>query len=199
MAKRPRPELFEDTEHVDRPTNDRPTRLLLALDDSGNIAWDRMQDKTRAAARRAIQNDPTLQVSAGSSAPPVTDMLPPAAMGALVDAWAQITILVAMRWADCSRRDAALMMTYSASEKAQVADPLARVVNKYAPAVLSKYADEITLALILTTITQNKLLALRDLLDHRATGGPVRMDRPIHGAGIAHEPVSSEQRGENDK
>lgn len=156
-----------------RPREERGgSRLSLQLDDAGRIAWDRMRDSNKAEVEKAIKgwlNDPALAARLGLEKP-IIEIFPAAWCTSIYDAAAQIEIALAPKMLGVSHAVAVAAFSFSPEEKSMLAKPTADVVNKWAPLWLSKFKEEIGLAMILIPLTAAKFQLAKLLSEQERAG-----------------------------
>jgi len=127
----------------------------------GMIDVSRLRERTKDALRKALL-DPKLAESLGVASPASAadaQVMAQIANG-LYDGLSALSIALARR-AGYSIQHASVLL-FTADEKAMLAEPTARVVNKYFPDFGGKYRDEILLSFALVNIIGAKILLLRE-------------------------------------
>lgn len=137
----------------DTTTSPASPRLSVQLTADGKgIAWDRMRPQTQEQLRALLGTAP-----GATSVAPVGDTFDPALCAVAYDALS--TLMVGLARRSGYTEDAAGVLRFTAEEKGVLAEPTAKVLNKYVPA--GKYQDELMLGVLLTTIIAGKLTMLR--------------------------------------
>lgn len=151
-------------------------RLTVQLTADGkSIDWNKVRESRRTELR-AILSASGVAPASGSAAR--TEPLLNAAMcSTLYDLLAQLESLAAARVFGCSTSDAFEALRFSDVEKSALADPTARVLEKYLPAsLLDKYADELMLLMLLGTTTRTKIAKLQDSLGRHTAISEVKTE-----------------------
>lgn len=133
---------------------EKVNRLSFPLDADGKPDWDKMHAKTREKVK-SLFGDSTVSKTSGVPQPTV-EVFDPAWTGTLFDTIGKIEAFAATKLYKFPPEVADKAFTYSEIEKAKLAGPTARVINKYAPLWLEQYKDEIALAGLFVTITAVK-------------------------------------------
>jgi hypothetical protein len=135
-------------------TSPASPRLSVQLTADGKgIAWDRMRPQTQEQLRALLGTAP----GAAAATTAAADAFDPALCAVAYDALS--TLMVGLARRSGYTEDAAGVLRFTADEKAVLAEPTAKVLNKYVPA--GKYQDELMLGVLLTTIIAGKLTMLR--------------------------------------
>jgi len=136
-------------------------RVTLPLTSSGRLDLDRVRASTREKLTRML-DDPDLSAKLGiapqreASAPAVFDA---SICGVLYDAIGRVLALVVIR--SGFPPDQAGAMLFTADEKAALAGPTGKVLDKYLGSSTLKYQDEIALCLALGSVLTGKLGQLK--------------------------------------
>jgi hypothetical protein len=140
-------------------------RMSLTLNPDNTIAWDRLRESNRKEVERIItgwMHDPKM-LSAMGIEKPIVEVFPADWCVRIYDAAAQIEIALAPKMLGVSHEVAVAAFSFSAEEKAMLAKPTADVVNKYAPAFLARFKEEIGLVMILIPLTAAKFQLAKQL------------------------------------
>jgi len=116
--------------------------------------------KLRASTRenlKAIMQDKALADALGIGAERKADLISPEVIGQLYDGLGMIEAVAASKALSIPPEKSQAIFTYSAVEKALLVPPTAAILAKYAPGILEKYGDEITLAVLLCSISYAKV------------------------------------------
>lgn len=128
------------------------------VDDKGAIQWDRMRPKMKDAIRDFVTNaEVQRQFGASGEAPASVEMFDPKWTGTLYDVIGKVESFFAAKMYKISPEICEQAFTYTPAEKDKLAEPTAKVINKYAPIWLVQFKDEIALAFLFVTITAVKL------------------------------------------
>lgn len=151
-------------------------RLTVQLTKDGRaIDWERLRDSRRDDLRAILANSgikPAATAAARSE-----PLLNAAVCSTLFDLLAQVESIVAARAFGCTMAQAFEVLQFSDPEKAMLADPTARVLEKYLPAsMLDKYADEILLCMLLGTTTRTKVAKLQESLTRHTSRPEVKTE-----------------------
>jgi hypothetical protein len=163
------------------PESDALARLSVPLSPDGTVDASRLRERTKDALRKALL-DPKLAESlgvTGAASSQDAKVMAQIANG-LYDGVSALAIAMARR-AGYSIQQASVLL-FTADEKAMLAEPTVRVVNKHFPDFGGKYRDEIVLAFALTNIIAAKVMLLR------AAGNTVTPAAPT--VPLAQEPSS---------
>lgn len=153
-AVTPRPAVAPET-----VADDTVKRLSFPLRADGTIDAESLRTSTKQSLRTALL-DPNLSAALGVSsvAPQDTKMLAQLT-GGLFDGLSLIAVALAQRVGyDASQ---AAIVALTPDDKDVLAEPTAKVIDKYFPDLGGKYRDEIMLCLALTNVVAAKVLLLR--------------------------------------
>lgn len=138
---------------------DAPKRLSLPIGPDGKIQWESMRSDTQEKLRTALSGSPIASQPTDGKGVTAAETIDPALIGVLYRAIGSLAVTLT-RSAGYSVEDAELARATDDELKELI--PLTKkVLDKYASA-LSKYDDEIALALVLGLTVQTKVTALRD-------------------------------------
>lgn len=152
-------------------------RLTVPIKD-GKIDWEKVRGSRREELRAMLTRS-GIEAAPGAAREAAPPVLNAAIVGSLYDVLAQLESLVAVRMFGCTMDQAITAFTFSDAEKTALADPTARVLNKYLPAsLLDKYADECMLLLLLGTMTRAKVSTLREVQASTLKPAPVSTENP---------------------
>ena len=175
-----------------------PARILIPLTMDGSVDWNRIRTPNRQAKVRRILKElktklPPPPGAAADGAPASASAAPLDLFNAqwtdlAIDSVGRLEFAAAVR-AGCTRDEARLFL-YSPDEKKLLADPLARVLNKYGNQWLARYQDECALAALLISIHATKVTAVQAMRQARAKGA-APADRVVHLADRQAPPASS--------
>ncbi len=129
---------------------EKTNRISIPLTKDGQIEWDSMREKTREKVKQLIGAP-----SGAPSAAPV-EVFDPAWTGAMYDTIGKIESFAAVKLYKFTPEIADLAFAYTPAEKEKLAGPTAKVINKYAPAWLEQFKEEIALAMLFVTFTAVK-------------------------------------------
>lgn len=147
----------ENASETDAAAEPANPRVSVQLDGDGGIAWERMRPDTVAKLRNAMfKSMPAQSTSAPSM--PVVESIPPELCEVMYDSLSMLLIGLARRGGHTQEQ--AQVLTFSDHEKKALVPATVKVLDKY-NASLGKYAEEITLGVLLVTITSGKLAALK--------------------------------------
>jgi len=178
-------------------------RVSFAMKADGTFDVESMRSSNKDALRAAL-SDPSLAASLGiTSTQDANDArLLTTITGGLFDGLSFINIALAKR-AGYSDAQAAIA-AFTSDEKEMLAEPTAKVINKWFPDIGGKYRDEIMLCLALTNVIAAKVLLLRsgaELVQHAdgstsiAMRSTVTPTPPEHSARVI--PITPPQHGES--
>lgn len=157
--------------------DDSAVRLTLPLtNDATAIDWSKIRESRRQRTRDILSNSGVqpAPTPAGAKHEP---LLNAAMCATLYDLLAQIEALAAARVFGVPTADAFAALQFTEAEKALLADPTARVLEKYLPAsLLDKYADELLLLMMLGTMTRTKIAKVQDLQGRHVSRTEVKRD-----------------------
>jgi hypothetical protein len=171
---RPRPTVVKTDTPADPlpPPQDAPRaamrRVSLPLTDDGRVDLDRMHDSTRGTLK-ALLADRELAGKLGLL--PQGDQsaatLPPFVGIALAQSLSALEVTIVGRLTKAPHALVVEIATLSPQEQMQVAPALLAVVNKYGATLFRRFGEEITLCLLLLSITTAKINAVNDALRQR--------------------------------
>lgn len=130
------------------------------LGPDGKIAWEKMREKTRREFDDFLRRPDVAEkfgpkgVDSPNQPPP---MFPPESLGIFFNILGGIEAFGAHRFAGISPDIAKRVFTYTDTERELLGPPLCKVLNKYIPAWMVKYQDEILLASLFLSITAQKI------------------------------------------
>lgn len=159
----------------------KENRLNLTLTPDGYLDLDALRDSSRPKVLRALEHGSVRRQlelppapAAGSSSTKADPFFTPAQMGQVLDVFGMIQMVVAQRVWGVDEATARAIVPYTRDEKTLIAPSLANIANKRSPEWLKKYADEITLVMMLGSITGQKIAALNDAITkaHPPAGAP---------------------------
>ena len=136
---------------IQASVEEKAARLSFALDSNGKPDWDKMHEKTRVKVKELMGEGATKTATA-----PAVEVFDPAWCGTMFDVIGKIESFAASKLYKMPSEIADRAFTYSQAEKDKLAGPTAKVINKYAPAWLELYKDEIALAGLFVMITAMK-------------------------------------------
>jgi len=158
-------------------SQDDISRLSFAVDAGGNVMWDRMRGKTKEELKRIISSPETAKaLGLDTPAAQPVEVFDPAWTGSLYDAIGKLEAWGASKLYKIPADIADQAFTYSEAEKAKLAGPTAKVINKYAAVWMVQFKDEIALAFLIVTITAVKLQMASALTQMR--GAQERVSAP---------------------
>jgi hypothetical protein len=133
------------------------SKLQVALKDDGSIDLDSMRDSTKEKLRQAISSTPgVMPASVASSS---TMLFPPQVILAMYGMLGTAEAMIAQYVGKIPKEIADRVFIYTPEEIAALTPVTSRVLQKYAADWLIKYADEIALGTMLTTMTVQKVSA----------------------------------------
>lgn len=164
----------ESTLSTDSPESETQ-RVSFSVRADGTIDADSLRSATREKLRKVF-TDPALPSALGIAAPASAQSVEDAAVmqsiaGGLYDGLSALSIALARRAGYTIEQ--ARVLVFTTEEKTALADPTARVIDKYFPDFGGRYRDEIMLAFLLTNIMGGKIMMLR------AAGSVVASPRPV--------------------
>lgn len=178
----------EPRQRPERQSPSRPgSRISLQLDEAGRPDWERMRESNREETKKVLTawlTDAKLQSDLGLSKP-IIEVVTPASASALYDAIGRVEAVIAPKITGMPPDIAQMVFRYSDEEKQLLGGPTAVVINKWCPLWLTKFQEEIALAMLLTSITVAKFQLAKQLFDQRKTETTVRPN------GVEHEGVAS--------
>jgi|SRR5882672_1002261 len=137
-------------------------RLSVQLDAQGAIDFERMRPDTREKLRAALERSGPgafgLRATASAVSGPVVESFPPEMAEVIYDSLSSLLVGLARRGGHSA--ESAGVLAFTPQEKQALVPPTVAVLNKY-NASLGKYQEEITLGILLVTITSGKLALLR--------------------------------------
>lgn len=125
-----------------------------------------MRGKTKDQLRELLSDPETakaLGISKGPDAGPHVDVFDPEWCGKIYDGIARIEILIAEAKTKLPHDLVVEALSYTKEEKEALAEPTAKVINKYAFEWMIRFKEEIALAFLFSTITATKISALKHL------------------------------------
>lgn len=177
-------------EEIKEPQAPASTRerfqLSFDLNEDGSPDLTSMRGRTKEKVQ-AFFSDPKFAAAFGAkpAGPASIDFFPqgpgekyPAMIGSLYNMVGMIEAMAVQNIWKVPAPVAVRVFTYTEQEKEALAPPTVKVLNKYAPAWLIKYQDEIALANILLTITAMKIQTARALAKMGDTTPPQTPSQP---------------------
>ena len=152
-------------------------RITIPLTDSGAPDVESMREKTKERLRRII-TDPATARALGVTDAPAVAVLPREVIYAAVNAISQLETMIVARYTKAPPQIIMAIVPYTPEETQAVAGPLENVLNKYSPAVLSKYGDEIALGALLLMMTARKIEAVQAAMAGSSRPRPVVVPMP---------------------
>lgn len=144
-----------------------PQTLKMPLSEDGSINLEGLRPETVARLKAAIASTEGLR----PEPPPVPlDLCTPAMASHLYALLGGLEVQLAIRVWRIPQADAERIFTYSPQDLAVLGPPTAKVINKYSPAIIGRYQEELELVLALLAVHQNKIIALRQLSAPKALG-----------------------------
>jgi hypothetical protein len=140
-------------------TSEEVSRMSIAVDKDGNILWDRMRQATREQLKKMLGSRDTAKALGVEQTAPVVEVFDPNWTGALYDSIGKMEAFFAGKLYGIPADIADRAFTYSPAEKQTLAQPTAKVINKYAATWMVQFKDEIALAFLFVTMTAVKLQA----------------------------------------
>jgi len=138
-------------------------RFNISLNAAGKVDWSRMRDATRAQLREAV-DDPVVRAAlwGDASTPSASGSSDTAATAALVDVLYTLIGSAAVVFARTKgfTEAQAEMLRYTEDEKAKFLGPTMKVLSKY-DLLGGRYMDEITLAVMVGSVTAAHLMAMQ--------------------------------------
>lgn len=153
------------------PAESPLTRLAIPLGSDGKVAVDRMRQGTRDQLA-AMLKDGDLARSLGVAPAETTAVIPPQLIAPVINALSQIEMIVVSRLTHAPADLVIKIAAYTPEEKDMLAEPVATVLNKYGGKVLGKWGDEVTLAVLLISLTASKVAAIQDAMRMPGTVRP---------------------------
>ncbi|HEV2498612.1 MAG TPA: hypothetical protein VGY31_03415 [Terriglobia bacterium] len=158
----PRPKGFK----VRASSKASPSRhsLTLRLGDDGTPQWSKLSEATQEAWREILHRPETARdlgfqpPQAGETVPP-QEFVSPETVGALYAVIGGLEARIFAKVYKVPPEIASRIFCFQKQEIDLLTPPTQKVLGKYAPGLLSKYGDEIGLALLLISITQAKVAA----------------------------------------
>lgn len=135
----------------------RPKKIILKVDDSGNILWDEVSEAHKRRFAESVATDATALemiglASAEQTAPPMMT-IDRSAIPTLYDGVAMVISSagrIFLKWP----RDLCVLMKYSDAQKERLKEPTAKVIEKRAPKWLIENQDVVALALAFASCTK---------------------------------------------
>jgi hypothetical protein len=200
MAKRSGEHESADVVTPGTPTG-VPGRLVIPLLPNGRVDWARagrkkdhirkvvaeLKRKTAPAPGEPIDRDDDAPAAAPAAG---ADVFTDTIAGVLFDVAGQLEVLAIVKIYKCTH-DQAKIFLYSDGEKAALAGPLSRVLNKYSAAWLTAYADECALAALLLAVHAGKIQQLDTVLRKPTTPATVI----AHSPRVASSPATADGIG----
>jgi hypothetical protein len=143
------------------------------LHDDGTVAADRMRADTRAALANLLTNPETAR-SLGLDGKTATATLPPMLGTALVNVLADLDLLIVARLTGAPP-STVKAVAWTPNERAALEGPAMAVLQKYGGAVLTKWADEVSLLTAYASITMMKVAAVRETMAHASADARPRV------------------------
>ena len=155
------------------PASERLPTLTIPLDKDGRPSIENMREKTKEKVKRLI-SDPAVARLLGveRDAAPAVGSLPREVVLALVTAVGQLETILIARVTKAPASIVKAIAPYTPEEQTAIAGPLGNILDKYSPAVLSRYGDELSLVVLLSTITMSKIEAVRAAMQASDAGRP---------------------------
>lgn len=140
-------------------------RLSVALNADGTFDLETLRAETREKLKRAV-SDAGLPAALGiapqaGAVPEVVDARTVEPMYLLVG---RIEAAIAVKVWKIPQEKAIQIFTYSPQELMALTPPTARVLNKYGGAFLARYGDEVSLAMALLAVHQQKVMAVQAIM-----------------------------------
>lgn len=179
---------------IDADASETKQRLNLNfdLDANGKPDFSSMRDKTKEKLR-AFMSDPSLADFLGVKSPvPEVQVFHPSMVSGLYDLLGSIESTIATRMGGIPEPVAKKVFRYSDEEKAALAGPTVRVLNKYASAWMIRYQDEIALATLLISLTIAKVNAASLLTKQKPFVVPSPVPEPVAPATETKEEQSAD-------
>ncbi|MGH9770314.1 MAG: hypothetical protein ACRD4Q_01210 [Candidatus Acidiferrales bacterium] len=172
--------------------------LTLRLGDDGKPCWNKLSDATRDAWRNILRR-PETATDLGFNPPEGTAAIPAPELVSEETVQAAYTVLghlEAKLFARVYRvppEVATGIFHYRDQELSLLTKPTQKVLSKYAPGLLAKYADEIGLALILASITQAKVSACSAIAAKLRAQEKAKQASTQKSNGEDHSPISENE------
>ena len=162
----PEPELPElQPERTRRARNPEAApikRMSLTLNQDDSIAWDRLRESNKEEVKKIVTGwmaDPKMLASLGIEKPAIR-IFDESWCDTIYDTVGNLEVMLAPKMFGVTLEQAAILR-YTSAEKDSLREPTAKVINKYLPAWLARFEDEIKLAMLLVSISFVKVQMLR--------------------------------------
>jgi hypothetical protein len=163
------------TEAPPATSKDDAPRVSLALTADGKrIDWSKVRESRRPELEKLFADDPKVRAlvapADGGAGLPIANK---AFTDSVIEMLGQLEGALAVRLYGVTMDDALTVCQFSANEKAALADPLERVINKHGSVWLTKYGDELALGVLLLSFTRNKMAAASQLAKGTSVQPPI--------------------------
>ena len=160
-------------------------RLSFTLTPDGKaIDWSKVRESRKPDIERMLSSDPNVRRLVVADAAPAAPLANRAMSDAIVDVLGQLEAALAVKLYGVTIDEALSVCQFSPAEKAGLEDPIGRVLNKYGSLWLTKYGDELSLAVILLSYSRTKLAAAQGLAARKRVKPPTR---------VSAQPLSTEK------
>jgi hypothetical protein len=161
--------------------DDNAPRVSLALTvDGKRIDWSKVRESRRPEMEKLFADDPKIRALVA----PVDSGSAPLANKAFTDSvlemLGQLEGALAVRLYGLPMDEALTVCQFSTAEKAALADPLERVINKHGSVWLQKYGDELALGVLLLSFTRMKMAAASQLAKTTPIQPPIVKEKEAH-------------------
>lgn len=158
------------------------SRLSIPFDADGQILLENMRQESKDRLKKLL-NDPLLGSKMGIMGPemPISGAsLPPEFMFPLVHGLSIFEMLLVQQVTKAPRELIEQVVPYTREETQMLAPALSKVLSKYSGSFLTKYGDEAALALLLVSMTTQKIAAVKDAMARQPRPAPVVVPiRPV--------------------
>ena len=143
-----------------------PRRISVELNDDGSVAWNSMRETNVIEFRTLLNRAEIKEEFKDKTAP----LFSAESCYGFYDLFGKMLAFGASKWKDIPPDIAIEAFSFSDADKKILAEPTVKVLNKYAPTWAIKYQDEITLAFLMISVINSKMMLARALTESRQSG-----------------------------
>jgi hypothetical protein len=181
-----------ELENNDFTEREKPNRISFNVTPEGLPDWERMLPKTKAQLAELLSSKPVqdvLGISREQAEKTAETVFGEDEANALLDLLGGIDSFAASRIYKVPSEVTSVAFSFSADHRKKINPPLTRVLNKWGPAIIKSWKDEIGLAIVLVAVLNTQVRLMYILEEKRKKGMP-RPVTPITEA--KPEPVETE-------
>lgn len=162
--------------------SEKPNRISFNVTPEGVPDWERMLPKTKVQLTELLRSK-SVQKELGISeqqAQQIADVgFGEDEANALLDLLGNIDAVVASKIYDVPMEITSQAFAFTPDHRKKINPPLARVLNKWGPAILKTWKDEIGVAIILFAVLNTQVTAMRMMEEKRKRLQPVPARTPV--------------------